>query len=254
MLVSGINSNSNKQNFKARNAEIRYVDNIMRCVINNFSGISLSRHQDYIDVRNLKLSNKQISRFKKYGYELNISRILRPDPKRPPRKYVDGFLAEVTKDKLTNCGEFGSLSKIGLAANGLDSYKVFLVGILEDGEIVDLDHSFAISDMKKLADKRAHKKKFDNKFVIGKIDDALDILDPRCFGVKSVVVDAWMGFVDYSVNAFKKFQSFYSKYPDSSNLSKLGIVLDDFVIDSNHANELSKKLPSLKAPKEHYFK
>lgn len=230
--VCMINLNIQSQNnynpaFCARNAEIRYADDIMRKVNNYFPRISISRIEDYSQTNQTKLTDSIKNFIENKKLFFKRLRLSRPDFETSPDNYVKHSLDSVLRYNHGNCGESGTLGKIGLMLNGIEGTKVILKGFNGKNLETGFDHSFVIVNLSKNANLR----------------------DYKTFGKKAYVVDPWLGFVDYVPNAFKRFKIEYENDLRMKVIDTLGVGVCDFKISDEFKNILFERLSDLKLSK-----
>lgn len=228
MLVNSVSVDKNKSvtTFQARNAEIRYADDIVRRINNQFPRISLSRVDDFIKSRPQKVTQGQRDFLKNKSDLWRNVRNARPQYDKNPIGYIKHVVASVFNLKLGSCGESGSLGKLGLAVNNIEGTRVTLKGFNGPKCKTDMNHCIVIVKMAK--DAKLH--------------------DYRTFGDKAYVVDPWMGFVDYVPNAFKRYEAAYSDDFKMGVIDTLGVDINDFQIDNNTKELVLKNFPDLKIP------
>ena len=209
--------------FKARNAEIRFADDVMRRVNNEFLKLSPTRiYSNLSDPK--KMTNSQNNSIKNLSQLIENLRNVRANQKTDPSGYLRHLIWCVNKYKLGNCGESGSLAKLGLELNGIKSTKVSLWGYNGENVSTNLDHCFDIVNMAKNANPA----------------------DIRTYGKKAYVVDLWSGFVDYVPNAFKRYEAEYAGDKRMLIIDKLGVKINDFDIDSETLSIVDRLYPKLK--------
>lgn len=226
MLVNSFSVDKNKTAFQSRNVEIRYADDVMRRINNQFPRISLSRVDDLINSRPQKITQKQRDFLKEKGEFWKNVRNSRPQYDKNPIGYIRHVVASVFKFKIGSCGESGSLGKLGLALNNIQGTRVTLKGFNGPNHKTDMNHCFVIVNLAK--DAKLH--------------------DYRTFGDKAYVVDPWMGFVDYVPNAFNRFKAQYSGDFKMGIIETLGVDINDFQIDNKTKELVLKNFPNLKIP------
>lgn len=224
MKVSAINpQNKNRIAFQSRNAEIRFADDILRRINNEFPRISTSRHYDTIGDIN-KLSKEQADYLKtKTDFILKL-RNLRPNEYAKPLDFYNHLFQSIKLFKLGNCSESAFLGKIGLAINNIKSTKVALYGHSKKFGSIRLDHSIDIANFNPNA-----------KWT-----------DPKTYGKNAYSFDLWDGFVDYLPNALKRYEADYANDKRMKFVDKLIVMPADFNIDENTITEIGKKYPQLK--------
>lgn len=225
MRINSFSSNnqSNPKAFKARNAEIRFADDVMRRVNNEFLKFSPTRVYSNLSDTN-KMNAKQIDVMKSLSQLIYGLRTVRPDAQLDSSGYIKQLIWGVNKYKLGNCGESASLAKLGLEMNGIKSKKVSLWGYNWKNIPQELDHGFVIVNLAKNA----------------------DLSDINTYGKKAYVVDLWSGFVDYVPNAFKRFEAEYIDYNRKFVVKKLGAQIIDFDIDNETLKLVDRLFPKLK--------
>lgn len=218
-----VNNQPTPTAFKARNAEIRFADDVMRRVNNEFLKLSPTRiYSNLSDPKKIQLKHQNAIR--------NSSQLVENLRGARPMAHVDssGYLRHliwgVNKYKLGNCGESGSLAKLGLEINEIKSTKVSLWGYNGKNISTNLDHCFVIVNLDKNA----------------------DLSDIRTYGKKAYVVDLWGGFVDYVPNAFKRFEAEYANDKRMLVVKNLGVKINDFDINKETLVLLDRLFPKLK--------
>ena len=160
--------------FKSRNKTIRYADDIARQVNKCYPRISPSIVDDF----------KYSSKFRNFRFKIKYKL---KDCVRGNTNYLfdhaDSYIAEllafikpVKKYKLGNCGESAHLAAIIAHMNGI---KNFHIASLVTSKGKNLDHSVIY------------------------VND-----------VNPYIIDAWLGFADYSSNAKSRFRNEYSMHFD----------------------------------------
>lgn len=213
--------------FQARNAEIRFADDIMRRVNNAFPRLSLTKIYDLAQNKN-KITPKQITCINSIEKKIQDLRNIRPSYLTHPIEYLKLLLYSVKILKVGDCGESASLSKAGFAVNGIKGAKVGLYGYDSKNNVVhNFDHSL---------------------FIVNLADNA-DLSNPKTYGKRAYLVDAWMGNVDYISNAFKKLKNEHEDVLKDKKI-RLGIKIEDFNMNEDTIKLVQKAFPKLKMDKQ----
>lgn len=227
MKINSININQNQKSpaFTSRNAEIRFAEDIMRAVNNNFPSLSTTKMMKLCNKRNAKSSKQFVEKINALE---EFKRTFLFDQSNAESRITE----YVRKNRLRNCGEAAFLTKMALNLNGIKNAKIFnlygfekLSGIIFPGifKNVNLDHAIVIVNMSKNA----------------------KLNDYRTFGKKAYVVDAWSGFVDYAQTAFKRYADEKSRTFIPKNKDTLGVQAS-LLIPSDSTKFIGKFIPELK--------
>ncbi|MBO5434534.1 hypothetical protein J6A31_01765 [bacterium] len=167
-----ISQNSNLH-FNARNKTIRFADDIVRKVNNEFPRISATKVEDW------KSSNLNKSPAKKLFNKLSVVRNrvrLGFFNSYTFKNLVQSLVEPIKEIKVGNCGEATDLGYLAARANGLkNSYRAMVM----TPDFRDYDHVVVIVD-----------------------ED----------GQNPYVLDAWLGFADYLPKAIERYQKDFRQY------------------------------------------
>jgi len=216
--------NKNTPAFKARNAEIRFADQIMRTANKEFPAVSPSRYisnliNPAIVTREQKLCLINISR------DIKMLRLFRPSKKTDPLGYSKKVTYSAKTKHKINCGEMGTIGKLACAVNGIKAERISLKGYVEGEKPVDLDHVFLVFNRKK-----------------GK---GRTIKDPRTYGKKAIIMDLWSGFVEYAPDAFRKFAVQYQNSRKMKNVERFCVESENFKMNQDIIDYVKEKYPNL---------
>ncbi len=200
-----LSSPLNNISFGSRKKEIKEADKIERKAKETFPMISQSRADDYY----LCTKHNSKNRFKAQKYTDRIWRKIQtmrdtaqyPDFYKPEIPEIDREvlyainLNEMKRLKAGNCKEHAMAAVAALCANGYYNtervelyytidFKNKETGEIEHGSRYPMDHSFALTDMKKGNDKGEK---------------------------RNIVVDPWLGFADYKSGAIARFKQIYTQ-------------------------------------------
>lgn len=216
---------NNSTTFTSRNKTIRDLDKICRLIEKEFPAISSTKVSEFETV-------KKDIKFQKYTQYLyrNIQNLIR-DPawklyneKSPELFYIK--LIEGIKDfSLANCGDFSKICKLICNINGINSKKGEMTLIDSKGYLKgNIDHAIQIISL-------------DGEFPfferLGKLH-------------KTIIMDPWLGFVDYAPNFEIKLKSEYNKYFQIPKDYNVALNCSDFgepEITPQARNILKNKFP-----------
>ncbi len=245
-----VNYNSNSRNFAARNAQIRFADNIIRKVNKEFPRLSSTLINDLQCAKlhpnvSAKLF-KKISKMRKnsyfeflmttsakdanfYGFIEKMQFVLYSMKEnalscfskshQTDDKKVGIIINPIKKLKIGNCMEASYLGLIAARINGLKNVR-FVHLVSPDGYLYD--HSVVLVNCGK--DK------------------------------KSYVLDGWLGFADYVPNAIKRWQKEFAHHFDFEKANTDKIFLQEHISDMKNLLEnvdveiLKKEYPELCMP------
>lgn len=182
---------SNTPIFTSRNKTIRDLDKICRLIDKEFPAISSTKVSEFE-------SAKKDIKFQKYTHYLykNIQNLVR-DPawklyneKSPELFYIK--LVEGIKDfRLANCGDFSKICKLICNINGIKSKKAEMTLIDSNGYLKgNIDHAIQIISL----------------------DGEVPFFERLGKLHKTIIMDPWLGFVDYAPNFEIKLKSEYNKF------------------------------------------
>lgn len=169
MHINSINNNYNT-NFKSRNAEIRFADDIARKVNQVFPRISSSKIEDFKNINQyenvyrraqLKIDLMRSDKYEAYDKFHTFS------------KKLLAITSVIKAHKVGNCGESAQLSEIAARANGIKD--CFCASVLWKGSF-------------------GYKYSMDHSVLLVKNNG------------KPYVIDSWLGFADYLPEAIKRYQ------------------------------------------------
>lgn len=169
--------NQYNSSFTARNPEIRFADDIVRKVNQEFPRLSNTKIQDFKNIdkcRNL-LDNIQ--------FNIAEMRWAKSEAFENAKTFAEKLLALTTpikKFKVGNCGESAQLAEIAARVNGIKD--CFCVDVLGNG-----------------------------KFGERSLDHAVLLVENNG---KPYIIDTWLGFADYLPEAVKRYQKEYRKHFD----------------------------------------
>lgn len=133
----------NNINFKSRNTKIRYADNLVRHLNNEFPRISLSKLQGLKYYKQYKKVGKNID---KKLHEMRIDKYFNFLISDKFEDKIETIIEPIKNLKLGNCSESANLAMLALRANGIKNCRqVSLTS--NTGE--DYDHSVVIVKDKK---------------------------------------------------------------------------------------------------------
>lgn len=220
----------NKIAFKSRNPEIRFADEVMRRVNCEFPMISPARLYDTFSKKSI--TPEQVQCLERISNKFGAVRRTIPDQMLKPQEYVQGVPEAVQKHKMGNCGEAGTLAKIGLAVNGIKGVKAGLYGYSTPKVATNLDYTLILVNLNKDA----------------------DLSNYKTFGKKAYVVNQWGGFVGYVDEVFPKLITGYAKDKRMQLIKTFGIKIRDFDINDETLKTLKKKYPNLEIKKQKKFR
>lgn len=231
MQVSLFNTYLNKkqQSFQSRNPEIRFADEIMRRVNHEFPLISATKFKDRFQKlsESMDVPSKYWHYIKGLGSRNERLRDLRASCDTNPFGYLHDVMTDVEKHRIGNCGELATIGKAALVSNGLPALKATLCVYKGDVRYGILDHSFDIVNT-----------------------CGFPLMTRSVFmGKNSYIFDLWKGFIDYSSNAFRVYETEFGNAlrPDEDGIKKtLGISLrDDFQMDKRAIKFVQEEYPTL---------
>ncbi len=207
----------NNINFRARNPEIRFADDIARRINTAYPTISPSNIKDRIgnqgEFRNLNRRMQKKIRCLR-------SNVREKGAEERGMAAIMLLIKEIKKQKVANCGEMADLSMIAAKLNGIkDCVKASLEN--QDGD--NLDHAVLYVQN----------------------------------GKKPYIIDAWLGFADYIDGAKERYAKEFRRHFDlkldenAKNLkfelnkySKFGDIFTNEISKAN-LKSLKRKLPEL---------
>ena len=166
-------------NFTSRNKTIRFADDIVRKVNNEFPRLSASNVEDW----NSSIFNEKPAKnlWKKLATVRNLVR-LGFFNSYGFQKIVKSIVEPIKKIKVGNCGEATDLMFLAARANGLkNAYRATLT----TPELEDYDHVVVLVDEN---------------------------------GKNPYVLDAWLGFADYLPKAIERYQKDFRRHFDFNKL------------------------------------
>lgn len=111
--------------------------------------------------------------------------------KRPAGNYYQTLVENIQKYRVANCADFAKLWNLLAKLNKIESKPAELHLVSKDGMLKGgIDHAIHIINLRKNADLKCEK--------LSKMKDVL-------------IVDPWLGFVDYAPNAERKFKYDFGK-------------------------------------------
>lgn len=230
--------NSNIPTFGSRNKLIRTADRVCRNVNREFQIFSNTRLDKFsacdsdMDLLRYKNALGDIVNAFRWFYEFD------PCPQRL-FKMLDGMKAF----KAGNCEELANATCVALKMNGFDDARVCYLYSYnpKTKEVVDLDHTVAVLnlDIPK-----------DYKFSCPDIPKFKELFKPNN---KTLIIDTWAGFADFSRNAVLRY---FSDIPLSVKPEKDEIImllpLREITIPEKGLEFLKYKYPSLLLKNEKY--
>lgn len=224
-----IYSNNKQPSFQRRSPELRFADEIMRRANQVFPRMSTSKlHNRIIELSDtVEIQPKYVDFVNREIKKFSFLRAFRPNRTEAPSQYVKQVLADLKQYRMANCDESATLGKLALALNGIPSIRAALCVYKNGVASKIVDHAFDLVHLKE-----------------GSV-----LSDVKGFGKDSYVVDLWKDSVDYSSNAFQKYETEFPKdfLSDIDDMSlSLGISLKyDFEISESTLNEIKQNYPEL---------
>ena len=170
-------------NFSARNKEIRVADKIMRKAINAYPAFSTSRATYYSSVQKCPSLINKISLLNRYLHSKRITYQMADND------LLHQVLLGTADIKVANCIEMARIQQAAFLANG---YK--------DVQIVGLDKKVKITKNNKVKEK-----------ISDRVDHALLLINGVNRNKKPIVVDSWLGFVDYLDSALTRYDGIFMR-------------------------------------------
>ena len=146
------------------------------------------------------------------------------------KNYLNRIISDTAKYKLANCGELTLIAKGAFLANG---YK--------DLTLVNLN-------LKKKENGRIRYKDLDHCFLLLNSGKDANIYDIDTINKHAIIVDPWMGFVDYLHAGIKKYENVLINTPKASQTRNQNIVFENADLPesmSDTCKKLSKEHPEL---------
>lgn len=206
MIVS---VNNNNTSFKARNAEIRFADDLARRVNKAYPRISATLVGDSKHIRSFQ------GLYKRLCYRIDMLRDivkLRSTRERDGVSCLRSMVDFIKQNKLGNCTESATLSSIALEANGI---KGAYPAVLQTERGYDLDHAV--------------------------------VLVPN--NGKPYVVDSWLGFADYVPKAFERYQKEFRHHFNLCGTGKMVLkrakISELYPLQGVNQKHLKKAFPEL---------
>ncbi len=195
-------------------AQIRFADNIARRVNNAYPRVSASKFEA---MRNVKSFHNSIFRLNedlnwmRYKFS-NFASHNRGDFVAQWKYLADNIKLQ----KKGNCQESANLAEIAARVNGINDCQVAEVKLLTaDNKTFPLDHAVLLVNDEK----------------------------------RPYIIDAWLGFADSIPNAFKRFQSEFSKFMGLEHSAMQNLVIEvqgkKHVISSDVQEKLKDTFPQL---------
>ena len=189
----------NNTSFTARNYEIRRADNIMRNMLNQYPSRSTTKQRLYPIVQNgLVTAENFMYKTMNLMDKIRNQRIYVKD-----KNYLNRIISDTAKYKLANCGELTLIAKGAFLANG---YK--------DLTLVNLN-------LKKKENGRIRYKDLDHCFLLLNSGKDANIYDIDTINKHAIIVDPWMGFVDYIQSALNRYSNKFIKSESKTQKYKL---------------------------------
>lgn len=214
----------NNTSFTARNYEIRRADNIMRNMLNQYPSRSTTKQRLYPIVQNgLVTVENFMYKTMNLMDKIRNQRIYVKD-----KNYLNRIISDTAKYKLANCGELTLIAKGAFLANG---YK--------DLTLVNLN-------LKKKENGRIRYKDLDHCFLLLNSGKDANIYDIDTINKHAIIVDPWMGFVDYLHAGIKKYENVLINTPKASQTRNQNIVFENADLPesmSDTCSKLSKEHP-----------
>lgn len=190
----------NNVNFTSRKPELRKADKIMRNMMNLYPSQSISKFRFYnvLNNENIDCEKMLTPAIKKIvQIRLNRAEILKKD-------YLSRTINDIKNYKIANCGELALLAKGAFLANGFKDLKIASIKLKrrqnpDNFKLKDLDHCCLLINGGKDADLN-HINSFDKH---------------------TIIVDPWMGFVDYIQSALNRYSNKFIKSESKTQKYKL---------------------------------
>ena len=203
-----IKNNYNQTNFYARNKEIKIADQIMRQAKNTYPAISTSKGYTYSVV---KKNPKNIYKCYKKYWELVKLRKQREELAAVDK--IKKILSDTQATHNGNCSEMATISQAAFITNG---YK--------DVKLVKLKLNEEITQGNKIT---SESYEIDHIALIINAGEKADLNNPKTFNKKAIIVDPWVGFVDYIHNGLTKYD---------------GIFMDGFRNENNILGKMKQRI------------
>jgi hypothetical protein len=221
-----MNISSNNINFTSRKPIIRKADQIVRMMNNEFPSISPSKALGFDCI----MENEKFADFlRKTQYKLETlirDPLLRKyDKKKDTVSYYKFLQDSVRKHKIANCGELTKLTNLLLQINGIDAKPVKLSLYDKQGIPIhkNIDHVLLSFSRKK------------ETFLNYDLTNSKDI----------IIIDPWLGLVDFAEKAHEKLTGIYSKFLDIPAECKILTMpaKGDYRIEKDEAEKLKIAFP-----------
>ena len=186
---SNMNVNTKNISFQARSPRIREAEKICRYVTSEFSSISASKMRSFDSVAKESRFPKAISRIQN-----NIENLIRIPAieHKDVFKFYQYIVDAVKKHKVANCGELSSLA--------------CLIGWVNNFKPIEA-HLYAVSK------KYGRRNSIDHSNILLPLDGEVIKGEDLYSNMKKVlVIDPWLGFVDFAPNAELRYKNEFSKF------------------------------------------
>ncbi len=171
--------NNNKLQFRARNPEIRKADKIMRQAMNLYPTISSTRALNYSVIKKDKNNIEKISNWALKLFNLRASKY-----KLKPIENLKQTIIDLENTKNGNCLEMAQIMQAAFLANGYKDVKIGKLKIKE--QLIHPDNS-----------KMSSIHLVDHVLLIVNAGKNARLNNPKSFNKHAMIVDPWLGFVDY---------------------------------------------------------
>lgn len=168
-------------NFAARNAEIRFADDIARKINKEFPRLSPSKVEDFNNIRsNYAFFLEMLDKLRVKLFEMRSKKYQSINNAESLSQVLSAITTSVKDYKIGNCGESAQLAEIAARANGIN----------------DCSCAFAFGNGWLGAFE------FDHTVLMVKNNN------------KPYIIDAWLGFADYLPEAIKRYQKDFREHFD----------------------------------------
>ena len=202
-IYTSINYNLNNNiPYTSRNKEIKEIDKVCRVVINEFPVLSNSKFNSTISVSKSPRVKNYVDYLSNLIYKTRIHAYIG----RTPQDKLFREIANMKNYKAGNCGELSDAAYVALKLNGYEDVKILDLFAYnkKTKSMRPIDHTVVGVNFKESENGGydfVHT--YNNKYLM-----AQDRYKYRTYpDNKSVIVDPWMGFVDYGKASSEKFKA-----------------------------------------------
>jgi len=222
MNISNIH---NQTSFSARSPKLREADKICRLINAEFPAISGTKFAEFDTAQNNQQMLTAINAINEKLYHNIRIPFDRSYSQWGPLQGIVDLITLVKEFRIANCGEFAKLCAAICNINGIEVVQPGLTLVTKDNRLTakNIDHAVIMFKPKK-------------NIMLKRMRDLKD----------AIIIDPWLGIVDFAPNIEQKFKSEYAKFfkiPENCDIALTTWTADRIKYNEEISAKLKKLFP-----------